>query len=175
MRSFRGAWLALALGLVPGLALAQETPPETPAPVQTPGARLYLGAAATSNNSDTGSAIVLGYQGFWGRGRSVSGMWGLELLGVKLGNGYFPVFTGDLGLRFMPWPTGFLRPYVKGGVGLSLLIILPVPSVHFSLGLGIPLGPELVFDVSLSGRRAFNLFDVNNSINVATFELGLGF
>jgi len=168
---------AVLLCLLPLAARADEAVTETPRPSSVPGARVYLGGVTmTPDSGSPGSGGVIGFQSFLGKGGVLNSFWGVEILGVKVNDSSFlPFLTGDFGLRLMPWPEGFLRPYLKGGVGVTFILILPVPSLTLSLGLGIPIGRELVIDVALTARRAFNLFNVNNSLTLGVLEVGVGF
>jgi len=169
--------VALLAVCLPCSARAEEGASEAPRPSSVPGARLYLGGVSSKLDAGgMGSGGVIGFQSFLGKGGALNSFWGVEILGVKVTESAFlPVLTGDFGLRLMPWPEGVLRPSLKGGVGISFLLILPVPSVTLSLGLGLPLGQEWVIDVAITVRRAFNLFDVNNSLTLGVLEVGVGF
>jgi hypothetical protein len=154
-----------ALPLVPRRALAEAGP----------AARLYLGAASASKENGSGQGGLLGYQSFTVRGPHAASYWGAELLGVKVGDGAFPILTGDAGLRYVFLPDSFLRPYLRVNLGLSLVIILPVPSVGGAVGLDIPIGSELHADVTFGVRRVLNLFSLKDSLTLGVVELGVGF
>jgi hypothetical protein len=157
------------------LMLLAETPQEPPAPRGMPHARLYLGpSAGQQGGSQIGTGGVVGFQGFNEITPSTASFWGLEILGWKVGSGVLPIFTGDFGLRWAPWPYAFLRPYATLNLGVSLLIILPVPSLALGAGLALPLG-GLTFDAGFRIRGALNLFDTSASVSIASVELGVGF
>ncbi len=151
--------------------------PAEPAHVFTmPRARLYLGGAGAASGEQTGQAGVIGFQWFNPLGPNTASYFGLEVLGAKVGtNGILPVFTGDFGLRWAPFPEAFLRPYLRGSVGLSLLVILPVPSLSLGVGVAVPVANTFALDVSLGYRHAFNLFDATQPLRLATLDLGVGF
>lgn len=178
----RTALLVLPLAvaaLLPLTAFAEE-PAEAPhaSAAYVPGIRLYFGGAnGRSDSGNVGSGGVLGFESFIGRGGVLNGFWGIEILGVQVGNGnsFVPFLTGDFGGRLMPWPDGIVRPYLKGGFGVTLVLIIPVPSLTLSLGLAVPIGQSFQIDVDLGVRRAFNIFNVADSVNIGTLEIGIGF
>ncbi|MDQ3264878.1 MAG: hypothetical protein M3Y59_14615 [Myxococcota bacterium] len=165
----------------PGLLLAlllTQTPPaeEAKPPRGMSRARLYLGpAAGQQGGAQVGQGGVLGFQGFTELSPSTSSFWGVEILGVQVGSGALPIFTGDLGLRYAPWPHAFLRPYGLVNLGISFLIIIPVPSLSAGVGVALPIGDVLSLDLGLRVRHALNIFNLSDSVNIAAVELGLGF
>jgi hypothetical protein len=166
-----------AAALVLLMSLAQNPPAEqpSPAPRGMPHARLYLGpSTARQGGAQFGAGGVVGYQWFNEISPATASFFGLEILGWQVGTGVLPIFTGDFGLRWAPWPYAFLRPYATLNLGLSLLVILPVPSLALGLGLALPLGP-VTFDAAFRVRGALNLFDTAQSVTIASIELGVGF
>lgn len=139
------------------------------------GARLYLGGAGgRMGDSDSGGGAVIGYQWITGRGRHTATWFGLEVLGVQAGPGFVPLLTGDFGLKLVAFPQSFLRPYFTANLGVTMLLILPLPSLAVGFGAAVPIGGMQV-DLGLHYRRVFNIFDASKPLDIGTLQVGLGF
>ncbi|HVE87158.1 MAG TPA: hypothetical protein VND93_30090 [Myxococcales bacterium] len=162
----------------PAPAAVAPPPPPAPPPPQgkMPHLRLYAGGAGANQVSNgSGAAVLLGIQGYSDILPWVQTYWGTELLGVRVGTFLFPVIDGDVGARFTPFPDWLLRPYARVNLGLSLLIILPVPSAGFALGVALPIFNTVFLDFAVGVRRAFNIFDANSTLDLGILELSVGF
>lgn len=163
----RMVWmLGVLLGLFSLSAAAQEKR----------SARVFLGPSVVNSAGAIGQGITLGFQSSAG-GKKVAGMWGIEFLGVDIqgADAFFPVFTVNGGLHMTPLPEARVRPYANLEIGASFLFLfIPAPSLGVDLGVQIPLGAELKFDLALQGRAAANPFD-GQTTGITTLALGLGF
>ena len=161
---------ALCLSLV---ALAEE-----PAPAGDPrsrGMRLYAsGGDAVVGGSHSGFAS-LGVQSVQ-QGTVVGGAFGGELSAFQPSGsqGVLPVLNLDASIRLTPWPDAKVMPYLTGGLGLSVLIIIPFPDVTLSLGAEVPIG-ELRLYAELHQRAILALYPGTEQVNVSSLRLGVGF
>lgn len=141
-----------------------------------PAGRIYAGGIGGRVGNDSGGGGVMGFESHSERTVAATTFWGLEGVGIKVGDtGTLPVLGGNFGLRYVFAADSSVRPFVKGNVGLSFLVVVPVPSLALSAGIDIPLGDVLHLDVTLSGREYLNIFDSTKSITAGTFEVGVGF
>jgi hypothetical protein len=138
-------------------------------------ARLYVGPSAGAQALNGGTGAVIGFQGFNEFSPNTASFWGIEVLAWKIGNGALPIFTGDFGLRWAPFPTAWLRPFLTANLGLSLLVIIPVPSFALGVGLAIPLGGSITLDAAFRARYALNYLNTAESVSIGSVEIGLGF
>ena len=137
------------------------------------GGRLYVGGAGgRMGNTPAGGGAVVGYQWITGHGPHTATWLGLEVLGVQTGPGFVPLLTGDFGLKLVAFPRAFLRPYFTANLGVTMLLILPLPSLAVGVGAAVPIG-ALQVDLGLHYRRVFNIFDANNPLDIATLQVGL--
>src|SRR3954470_23222163 len=187
------ALVVSCLLIAPSSAFAQErmpppvTPPPPPPspgpepppqsfPAKMPHVRFYAGAAGVNQvASGDGGAGLLGVQWYADLFPIFQWYWGVELVGVKFGTGFISVADGDVGIRFTPFPDWPLRPYLRGNVGLSLLIVLPIPSAGLAAGLMLPIFNTLFIDIAIGGRRVYNVFDTNQTVDLGLLELSFGF
>jgi len=141
-----------------------------------PHLRLYAGgAAANQASSGSGSAVLLGIQGYTDILPILQSYWGTEMLGVQLGGSTLPIIDGDVGVRVTPFPDWLLRPYARANIGLSLLVFVPVPNAGVSVGLMLPVFNTIFFDITVGIRRVFNVFDAQSSVDLGTLEMSVGF
>jgi len=141
-----------------------------------PHIRFYTGAAAANQEAaGSGDAVLLGIHMYSDVLPILQSYWGTELLGVRVGTQVLPLIDGDLGLRVTPFPDWLLRPYARANVGLSLLLVLPVPSAGAAVGLMMPLFNTIFFEVAVGIRRVFNYFDFQQSVDLVVLELSVGF
>lgn len=168
-------WTGIAaIAMVMALGLSTEAQADP----RGAGGRIYLGGFGVGQNGEHGGGGLIGYQGFWGggKGRTVQGFWDVELMTYRLGaNAAWPVLTVDGGMRWTPFPKLPVQPFLKANVGLSLLVIVPVPSIGLGIGASVPLGDEFAVDLTLGGRKALNYLDVNRSLDIGSMEVGLRF
>lgn len=138
--------------------------------------RLYLGGAGANQAANgAGGAALLGIQGYTDILPVIQSYWGTELAVVRVGTLTLPLLGGDIGARFTPFPDWLLRPYVRANLGLTFILIVPVPSAGLSLGLSLPIFNTIFFDLTLGTRRVFNIFNANESLELNQVELSIGF
>jgi hypothetical protein len=169
---------ALAGWLLSAVAFAQEAAPAPQPQFQgkMPHLRIYLGAAGVQQQSSgSGGAIVLGVQGYSDMMPFLSWYWAAELIGARVGPIVLPVTNGDIGVRWTPFPTWLLRPYLRANVGLSFLLFLPVPSTGVGLGISLPVLDLVYLDAVVGVRRAFAIWDASQSLDLQLLELSVGF
>ena len=152
-------------------AFAEEPVADT----RSRGMRLYLSggdAVVGGSHSGFGSLGVQSVQ----QGTIVGGAFGGELSAFQPSGsqGVLPVLNLDASLRLTPWPDAKVMPYLTGGLGLSVLIIIPFPDVTLSLGAELPLG-ELRLYAELHQRAILPLYPGTEQVNVSSLRLGVGF
>lgn len=142
-----------------------------------PHLRIYAGAAGANQIANgSGGAVLVGIQNYTDiLVPVIQYYFGTELLGVRVGDVFLPVIDGDVGVRFTPFPDWVLRPYARANLGLSFLFVIPVPSAGFAVGLALPIANIIFFDAALGIRRAFNVFNANESLDLGLIELSVGF
>lgn len=176
-------WLSLCLG-----AGAQEAPADTEqteqteqiappedAPGRRRGMRLYLGGGTgqTSDGSTTGTA-EMGFQTIR-IDRQFGGAYGVALQTFEGPNGGpIPVLNLDAGLRWRMLPNSRVHPWLGGGLGLSVLLILPMPCATLATGVDVELGP-VVLDTAIQLRTIADIYITQGSITTATWQVGVGF
>lgn len=139
------------------------------------GGRLYLGGGSLkAQGQPAAEGGVFGYQSFTPRGRYTATFWGLEITGGRAGQAFVPFLTGDLGLRLAAFPNSPVRPWLRLNGGITMLLIIPLPSLALGLGATAFLG-EVGVDLGLTYRRAFNVFNVHEPVDLAVLELGVSF
>jgi hypothetical protein len=99
----------------------------------------------------------------------------MELVGVGVGTGFLTLVDGDLGLRLTPFPDWPLRPYLRANVGLSVLVILPIPSTGVGLGMILPIFNTIFLDIAIGARRVYNVFNTAQTLDLGLMELSIGF
>jgi hypothetical protein len=92
-----------------------------------------------------------------------------------VGSGFLGVVDGDLGARLTPFPDWLLRPYLRANIGLSLVVIVPVPSVGLALGMTLPIFNTIFLDFAMGVRRVYYVFDTSKSLDLQLMELSIGF
>lgn len=154
--------------------LAAETieEPATPMP-PTSGMRIFLGGGQATSQGGMSPAAEMGFH-ITKMGRRVGGEYGLSLSAYELDQVTLPVFNLDGGLRWRPSPDWRVQPYVAGGVGVSFLVFIPVPSVSLALGGALQLG-ELSLDLTLRARQLLDIYGQTDGVLVNTLEVGVGF
>ena len=85
-----------------------------------------------------------------------------------------PILDLDAMLRLRPDQDWTLRPFVSGGVGLSILLILPMPCITLGLGAELNLG-DLNLDLVLQARQIADIYITQDSITTTTLQVGVGF
>ena len=149
-------------------ALASEGSTEKEA-----GMRIFLAGGTAQSSGGSSQAAELGFH-LTRMGERVGGEYGLSLSTYQVNNTTFPVFNFDGGLRWRPSPDWKVQPYLAGGVGVSFLLILPIPSLTLGLGAALELG-ELTLDVTLRARQLVDIYGQTEGVSVGTLELGVGF
>jgi hypothetical protein len=151
-------------------------PPPQNFPGKMPHLRFYAGGAGVNQvSSGSGGAGILGIQFYGDILPFLQWYWGGELVGVSVGSGFLAIADGDLGGRFTPFPDWPLRPYVRANLGLSLLVILPIPSAGLAVGMILPIFNTVFLDVAVGGRRVYNVFNTSQSLDLGLFEMSIGF
>ena len=64
---------------------------------------------------------------------------------------------------------------MRANVGLSVVVILPVPSAGVAVGMILPIFNTIFMDIALGARRVYYVFDTTKSIDLALMELSIGF
>ncbi|HYV44019.1 MAG TPA: hypothetical protein VFA20_04115 [Myxococcaceae bacterium] len=154
---------------------APQGPPQS-MPGKMPHVRFYAGGAGVNQaSSGNGGAGLLGIQWYGDLFPIIQWYWGVELDGVGVGSGFLALVDGDLGARLTPFPDWPLRPYLRANVGMSVLVILPIPSAGIAVGMILPIFNTIFLDIALGGRRAYDVFDTTKSIDFGVMELSIGF
>jgi len=165
--------LGAALAAEPAEPVADASPPARSS-FKEPGVRIFLGLGTATSSGGTSEAGELGFH--WLRqGDRIGAEYGLSLSAYRIGDVTLPVFNFDGGVRWRPNPSWRVQPVVSGGVGVSFLLVLPVPSVHLALGATVRLGQELRLDATLRARQLLDLYADTDGVTVATLEVGVGF
>ena len=168
------ALLALALAeSVPEVHEERPAEPAEAAPAREAGMRIFLGGGNATSSGGTSEAAELGFH-LTRMGDRVGGEYGLSLSAYQIGQAAVPVFNFDGGIRWRPSSSWRVQPYLGGGVGVSFLIIVPVPSITAALGVMVPLG-ELNLDLTLRARQLLDIYTQSSGVSVATLEFGVGF
>lgn len=156
----------------------EPPPPSTPPAPEVErdlGMRLYISGGDAVVGTSHGAFASLGAQVVQ-QGGIIGGALGAELSAFQPSGseGVLPVINLDASLRLTPWPDGRVVPYVSGGLGVSVLIIIPFPDLTLSLGAELPLG-ELRLYAELHGRSILPLYPGTEQVNVSSLRLGVGF
>jgi len=145
-------------------------------PGRMPHMRLYAGGAGVNQvSSGNGGAGLLGIQWYGDIFPIIQWYWGLELVGVGVGSGFLGLIDGDAGARLTPFPDWPLRPYLRANLGLSMVVIVPVPSAGLAVGMILPIFNTIFMDVAVGVRRVYYVFDTTKSIDLGVMELSIGF
>lgn len=163
----------MMLPLLLSMAMADEAPTPAPAPAKEAGMRLFLGGGQASSSGGTSQAAELGFH-LTRMGHRVGGEYGVSLSAYQLNQVTLPVFNLDGGVRWRPNPDWRVQPTLGAGLGVSFLLIIPVPSLQLSLGAVLDLG-ELQLDATLRARQLLDIYGQSNGVIVNTLEIGVGF
>ncbi len=163
----------MMLPLLLSMAMADEPATPAPAPAKEAGMRLFLGGGQASSSGGTSQAAELGFH-LTRMGRRVGGEYGVSLSAYQLNQVTLPVFNLDGGVRWRPDPDWRVQPTLGAGLGVSFLLIIPVPSLQLSLGAVLDLG-ELQLDATLRARQLLDIYGQSNGVIVNTLEIGVGF
>lgn len=138
--------------------------------------RFYAGGAGVNQwATGNGGAGMLGVQWYNDLFPIIQWYSGVELIGVGVGTGFLGVVDFDLGARLTPFPDWLLRPYLRANLGLSVVVIVPVPSVGLALGMTLPIFNTIFLDFALGVRRVYYVFDTSKSLDLQLMELSIGF
>ncbi len=163
--------------LLTALALAAE-PPSDPSPPASAepqhGMRIFIGGgSAVSSDGGTRGTAELGVQRIE-RTKRLSGAWGLSLQTFDVDGRPLPILDLDAMLRLRPAQDWTVRPFISGGVGLSVLLILPMPCLTLGLGTELNLG-DLNLDLVLQARQIADIYVTQDSVTTTTLQVGVGF
>jgi hypothetical protein len=158
--------------------VSPQAPPAPPQsmPGRMPHIRFYAGGASANEvASGSGGAGLLGLQWYNDIFPILQWYTGIELVGVALGSGFIGVVDGDLGARLTPFPDWPLRPYLRANLGLSIVVVFPVPSAGLAVGMALSIFNTLFLDIAFGVRRVYYVFDTSKSIDLGLMELSFGF
>lgn len=161
--------------LLTALALAAEPPADPPTNTEPQhGMRIFLGGgSAVSSGGGARGTAELGVQRIE-RTKRLSGAWGLSLQTFDVDGRPLPILDLDAMLRLRPAQDWTVRPFVSGGVGLSVLLILPMPCLTLGLGAELNLG-DLNLDLVLQARQIADIYVTQDSVTTTTLQVGVGF
>ncbi len=109
------------------------------------------------------------------QGQFVGAEYGLSLSAYRSNGITLPMFNFDAGIRLRPSHQWRVQPYGTAGLGVSFLLIVPLPSVNVGVGVQVPLGPELALEGALRVRQLLDIYTETQGVTVGTFEMGLVF
>jgi hypothetical protein len=156
--------LLLALALLDPAHAADDAPHVT---------RVYLGGGSAQSG---GTAVGAGEIGFdrMKLGDHFLGSWGGGLMWAQVNPDLaIPLWDLHANVRWAPFGGGF-RPYAGAGLGVTVLLILPFPTLQLDLGAMARLSDELWLNGGLSARQIFTYGD-NEPVSLATLQLGIAF
>jgi len=137
--------------------------------------RMYFAGGTASSSAASRGVVEFGVHSGRLEGQVAKG-WALSMSAFETsGDVNLPLLNAEAFGQYRVWSDGSVSVAFAGGVGVSVLLIVPFPALHISAAIELPIADGFAVDMGFHTRALFDPYTQSEGAVSSTVQLGVSF